>query len=278
MWHRNVSSKNARDQPQTIPRLTYLLDGIEGAIQGGRKVSFSRGLIEIIVHLSDAGEENLATGRRRGRTMSAKNYTTAELETLLTLAKQHLPISGLEWENKVAIPHQARHNTGRTGDSLKRKFDSLANTKMPTGDPNCPPHVRQAKHIRRDILVKVELTTSTELEDKSADEADIQGLPETPVGEASDDEPYISAPESRTPSPRRNERPTSTVPTSRTPVPRNRDEAIVQGMQAMAAAIQGTANYEELRNEIRDMRTSMMDIMRLLLLNRSPVGERGEKS
>ena len=37
-------------------------------------------------------------------------------------------------------------------DSLKCKFDKLANMKKPTGDPSCPEDVRRAKHIARDIF------------------------------------------------------------------------------------------------------------------------------
>jgi len=34
----------------------------------------------------------------------------------------------------------------------KNKFDKLANKKKDTGNPSCPPEVRRAKHIARDIL------------------------------------------------------------------------------------------------------------------------------
>ena len=40
-------------------------------------------------------------------------------------------------------------------DSLKIKFEKLVKTKNPTGDPSCPPRVRRAKYIARNILRKV---------------------------------------------------------------------------------------------------------------------------
>lgn len=39
----------------------------------------------------------------------------------------------------------------RDQDSLKKKFDKLAAVKNPTGDPSCPPEVKRAKRIARDI-------------------------------------------------------------------------------------------------------------------------------
>lgn len=39
-------------------------------------------------------------------------------------------------------------------ESLKLKFDKLADTKTPTGDTPCPPLVRRAKHIGRSMLGK----------------------------------------------------------------------------------------------------------------------------
>ncbi len=156
---------------------------------------------------------------------------------------------------------------------MKRKFDSSANAKTPTGDPNCPPHVRQAKYIRRDILTKAELTASADPNDlSSADDEAAGGSDRGSTGEvlseveistafASDsaDRQPASAGGRSTPVAR------TSTPAARAAVPRNRDEAIVQGMQAMAAAIQGSVQYDELRGEIREMRTTMMEIMRLML-------------
>ena len=230
---------------------------------------------------TDADEETPSVpGRRRGRTASAKNYSSTELETLLALAAEQLPISGLEWENKISTPHQARHNTGRSGESLKRKFDSLANTKIPTGDPDIPPHVRQAKHIRRNILSKAELMASAEPDELSTDEepgpearSSIDDIQFAAVEDQT--EPLInegSVPTTGPAAPRQKARPIPNKPDV-TP-PRTRDEAIVQGMQAMAAAMQGSLQYDELRNELRELRSSMMDMMKLFLSNNRAGGDR----
>jgi hypothetical protein len=45
------------------------------------------------------------------------------------------------------------HKKERTPKSLRRKFQDLAKSKAPTGDPNCPPHIHSAKRIYR-LIVK----------------------------------------------------------------------------------------------------------------------------
>jgi flagellar biosynthesis GTPase FlhF len=42
----------------------------------------------------------------------------------------------------------------RDTQSLRRKFNELVNSKKPTGDPSCPPHIRRAKAIQRMIIAK----------------------------------------------------------------------------------------------------------------------------
>lgn len=60
-----------------------------------------------------------------------------------------------------------KHLPHRVAESLKAKFDRLANTKKPTGDPSCPPSVRRAKHIARYILNKF---TAISVGDESSDD------------------------------------------------------------------------------------------------------------
>jgi flagellar biosynthesis GTPase FlhF len=38
--------------------------------------------------------------------------------------------------------------------SLRRKFNEFVNSKKPTGDPHCPPHIKQAKEIHKMIIAK----------------------------------------------------------------------------------------------------------------------------
>ena len=72
-------------------------------------------------------------------------YTDVELQALLDIVEEVLPRSPNEWE-AVSRCHIENY-PGRTLDSIRRKFNALANHKKPTGDPNCPPTVRRAKRI-----------------------------------------------------------------------------------------------------------------------------------
>lgn len=47
----------------------------------------------------------------------------------------------------------------REFDSLRCKFDKLSNAKKKTVDPSCPPLVRRAKHIARNIQAKCAAVT-----------------------------------------------------------------------------------------------------------------------
>lgn len=68
------------------------------------------------------------------------------------------PIGGNDWSavaakfGEYSVIHHRPH---RDVESVKMKFDRLASTKKPTGDPSCPPNVRRAKLIARSILGKV---------------------------------------------------------------------------------------------------------------------------
>lgn len=77
------------------------------------------------------------------------NFTKAELENMLELIENSdkMPMCMTDWD-AIADKHRTRYPMGdRNGESLRRKFNLLANTKMPTGDPRIPPEVKKAKHI-----------------------------------------------------------------------------------------------------------------------------------
>ena len=70
-----------------------------------------------------------------------------------------LPIGTSEWERvweRHDVDFQAKE---RTPESLKRKFQELARKKIPTGDPQCPPYVRKAKHIYHKIILATDGST-----------------------------------------------------------------------------------------------------------------------
>jgi hypothetical protein len=120
-------------------------------------------------------------------------FTVCKLEHLLEIINAIIPISNAVWES-VWDQHVAGYPTKeRTSESLKRKFQELARKKMPTGDPNCPHHVRFAKRIYRKIVAAtdgstggsdVEMNFDEGKEDKDDDEA---------VDDEDDDEPVNSS-------------------------------------------------------------------------------------
>ena len=60
-----------------------------------------------------------------------------------------MPIGPSEW-NKVVETHAVDY-PGRTDTSIRRKYNSLHRVTVPTGDPNCPDEVKQAKRIKYSI-------------------------------------------------------------------------------------------------------------------------------
>jgi hypothetical protein len=75
---------------------------------------------------------------------------------MLSVIDMILPMGPDEWE-MVADSHSSEFpEMNREANSLRRKFQSLYNQKIPTGDPHCPPHVRKAKRIRYSIEARAD--------------------------------------------------------------------------------------------------------------------------
>ena len=89
--------------------------------------------------------------KKRGPT-----YSTEEVEYLLELVEEIVPISQMDWE-QLAVRHNEVWTTQREYEGLRRKYKSLAESRMPTGDPNCPPLTMKAKATQQEIIKKAEL-------------------------------------------------------------------------------------------------------------------------
>ena len=96
-------------------------------------------------------------GRRQGKS----NYSGAEIEHMLDILEEILPIGTDEWQ-AVEDQHNIDGVYNRTALNLRKKLYALKNKKMPTGDPNCPPAVRRAKHIFRDIGDRCDASDASE--------------------------------------------------------------------------------------------------------------------
>ena len=83
-------------------------------------------------------------------------YTQEETETLLSCIHEVIPIGPQDWENVLTKHSEHFPDTERDVASIRHKYNKLQSARIPTGDPNCPPLVRQAKRIHRDIEEKMD--------------------------------------------------------------------------------------------------------------------------
>ena len=90
----------------------------------------------------------------RGR---ASDYSVEEVLHFLNLMEEILPIGSQEWDQLLQLHLVDFPTTGRTVDSLRRKYASLHRKKIPTGDPECPVEVKKAKRVKRLIGIKADL-------------------------------------------------------------------------------------------------------------------------
>ena len=92
---------------------------------------------------------------RGGRKAGAGNYSEDESRNLLQILEELRPIGPDEW-----LEACSKHNDkypGRDVKSIRRKFATWHRRTIPTGDPDCPWYVREAKRIKYLIGEKAEL-------------------------------------------------------------------------------------------------------------------------
>jgi hypothetical protein len=112
-------------------------------------------------------EEKRSRQRKRPspKKIRSSGFNEQEVEHLLTCIDDLLPIGPDAWE-RVLDNHAAMFGAnGRDTQSIRRKFNKLVKTAIPTGDPNCPPNVRWAKRIYRKIEEKMDAAGSVEDDD-----------------------------------------------------------------------------------------------------------------
>jgi hypothetical protein len=83
-------------------------------------------------------------------------FKKEETSVLIEVIRNVIPLGREEWELVEAEYNAALPMCNRTLENLRRKYNSLANKKCPTGDPNIPVHVQQAKEIKSMIFKKSE--------------------------------------------------------------------------------------------------------------------------
>lgn len=102
-------------------------------------------------------EISQCTSKREKRS-GAPNYSSENVNVLLNIVEDLEPIGANNWVavlSKFKDYTKENSRSKRDIDFPRMKFDRLANQKKPTGSNACPPLVRSAKQIARDILGKV---------------------------------------------------------------------------------------------------------------------------
>jgi hypothetical protein len=99
-----------------------------------------------------------------GRGQGNINHTTEECCHFIQMALTHPPVGGSDWQ--MLAEEHSKHETyrkyNRDGKSLRRKYQQLARTKAPTGDPNIPEHIMLAYELKAAIADRMELGKGSE--------------------------------------------------------------------------------------------------------------------
>jgi hypothetical protein len=104
------------------------------------------------------------------------NFNNIDLNDLLLEIEARLPMSNPEWEG-VAKDHTQKYPTKkRVAKILRLKFGKLWQMNVPTGDPNIPVHIREAKCIWRMIQAKIPMSNMQILQEIESGVASINGI------------------------------------------------------------------------------------------------------
>ena len=101
-------------------------------------------------------------------TRHGKGFTKAETTTLLKAIEQILPIDTEGW-NEVHDIFNSKHSP-RGVESLKRKFNKLANKPVRTGNPNMPEDIKLAKSIKGKLFCRSGATNLSDEEEEEEEE------------------------------------------------------------------------------------------------------------
>ena len=96
------------------------------------------------------------------------HYSEEEAIALMKIIDELVPIEGKEWDIVQRKHLEAYAHMDRTVGLIERKYNLLAKTKMPTGDPHCPEEVRLAKRIKVKIYKQADVSDYTERFDVSS--------------------------------------------------------------------------------------------------------------
>ncbi|KAA1116441.1 hypothetical protein PGT21_013962 [Puccinia graminis f. sp. tritici] len=98
---------------------------------------------------------NPPTNRRTGRQQGSQGYSGNDCLALVNFVKHVQPLGSNDWEHVHELYNQYALEAGRStrdADPLKTKFRAMVSSRKPTGDPDCPVWIREAK--RANMMIK----------------------------------------------------------------------------------------------------------------------------
>ena len=149
--------------PTTTAPATVTTSTTTAAAATTRPASFTENL---------EGNKKAKAKKKKGKTggLAGTAFTKLETKILLGCVKRTKPIGKIEWLQVLdCFNSQVGESRGRDEGGIRRKFRSLADRRVPTGDPNIPDEVRLAKDIDQDIVRKSELITGDNMSSESGE-------------------------------------------------------------------------------------------------------------
>jgi hypothetical protein len=134
---------------------SFVAVGNQQRVRGGRVSRTGRGVAGRGSRRSRQSTGATAGGLAGG---GVRNYTPAKVDSLLLTIKAICPIGNDHWETVAQLHSNHYAVCGRTAESLKRKFFSLASTQPSSGNPSMPRPVALAKEIREAINRRAGIT------------------------------------------------------------------------------------------------------------------------
>ncbi|KAG1686500.1 hypothetical protein DVH05_006514 [Phytophthora capsici] len=110
-----------------------------------------------------------------GKQSGSSNYKLSEVDRLLQLVEEYLPLGKDEWERLTNDYNATRSRSWneRDSDSILRKFKAMYGARNPSGKGNIPAHIERAKELKRAVDQKASVIEMDDCADEdSADEPD----------------------------------------------------------------------------------------------------------
>ncbi len=85
-----------------------------------------------------------------------------------------MPIASTEWDTVVSLHNEEFPQCARTAELLCCKFQEVVQKTGPTGEPQCPAHIRRVKIINRQFIQMIDsLTGSSDGSKSDEDESEL---------------------------------------------------------------------------------------------------------